>query len=91
MTKTVTATQARKTFFTLLKQAKVPGHFVNITTEGLPSVTMMSTEELEGWIETMEILSDAKLTKDLLRAKKQMKNGTMKTIPWEKVKKDVRW
>ena len=89
MPRTVTATQARKDFFKLLKQAKAPGHFLSITMDGLPAVTMMSTDEFEGWQETLEIMADPVLRKDLDQAMQEMKNGTLKTVPWEEVKKEL--
>jgi prevent-host-death family protein len=88
MTKTVTATQARKDFFKLLKQAKVPGHFVTITMGGLPSVTMMSTDEWEGWQETMDIMADPELVEELRQAKEDMDDPS-KWVPWEDVKRTL--
>ncbi|MBP9850931.1 MAG: type II toxin-antitoxin system Phd/YefM family antitoxin [Candidatus Peribacteraceae bacterium] len=88
MTKTITATQARKDFFKLLKQAKTPGHFVTITMEGLPSVTMMSTAEWEGWQETMEIMSDRKLVRRLRQAEKDI-GDPAKWISLEQVKREL--
>lgn len=88
MTHYVTATQARKNFFKLLKKTKVPGHFVTITMAGLPSVTMMSTDEWEGWQETLEIMSDLKLVKRLRKAEADMKDPT-KWIPWEQAKREL--
>ncbi len=88
MTKTITATQARKDFFKLLKQAKTPGHFVTITMEGFPSVTMMSTDEWEGWQETMEIMADRKLVKRLREAQADIDDPS-KWIPWEQVKREL--
>jgi len=90
MTKTITATQARKDFFKLLKQAKTPGHFVRISLQGADDdVIMMSADEWDGWMETLEIMSDPALVKELRKADKEMKAGTVKMIPWEKVKSDL--
>ncbi len=80
MTKTVTATQARKDLFKLLRQAKTPGHFVTITIAGLPSVTMMSFDEFEGWQETCDIQSDPKLLRSLKSGLKDMKAGRVLTL-----------
>ncbi len=89
MTKTVTATQARKDFFKLIRQAKVPGHFVRISLQGASDdVIMMSADEWDGWMETLEIMSDPKLVKRLRKAEKDMKAG-VKGIPWEQVKREL--
>lgn len=45
----------------------------------------MSQEELEGWIETLEVISDPKLVKDIRKAEK-----SQDFIPWEEVKKDLK-
>ena len=90
MPRTVTATQARKDFFKLAKQAKVPGHFVSITMDGLPAVTMMSTDEFEGWQETLEVLSDPQLVKDIREAEAEMKRG-VKGIPLDEAFKQLGW
>ena len=65
MSKFMTATAARKNFFELLKIAKNPGMAVTITHRGLPEVVVMSFDEFEGWMETLEISSDRQLVKDI--------------------------
>ena len=71
----MTATEARKHFFVMLQQAKKPGMAVTITHEGLPAVVVMSADEFEGWMETLEIMADPSLDKDLRAGIKEMKSG----------------
>lgn len=85
MNKIVTATEARKNFFQLLKFAGKPGMSVTITLEGQSPLVIMSREELEGWQETLEIMSDPKLVKDIREGIEDMKAG--RVVPWETVKK----
>lgn len=87
MTKYVNATNARKQFFTLLNLASKPGHTVTISLEGIPKVVMMSQEEFEGWMETLDIMSDPELVKDIQEGIADMEAG--RCVPWEKVKKEV--
>ena len=63
--KTFSATAARKQFFKVLDLAEAPGFSVTITREGRPPLIIMSQEEFEGWQETMEIMSDPQLVKDI--------------------------
>lgn len=84
MNKIVSATAARKNFFQLLKLAAKPGHTVTVTLEGNVPIVFMSQEEFEGWMETLEIMSDPKLVKDINLAMKE-KGG----IPWEKARKTL--
>lgn len=88
MTTTLPATKARKQFFKLIKAADQPGTTITITVEGEPKVVMMSVEEFEGWQETLEILSDRKLTKNIKEALADLKKG--KTYSLEEVKKKLK-
>lgn len=88
MTRNVTATEARKNLFALIATAGKPGAFVMISHAGTPKVVMMSLEEFEGWQETLEILSDPELAKDIKKELRDVKKG--KSVPWEKVKKELK-
>ncbi len=68
MKKSMTATDARKDFFNVIEAVAKHGRTVTITREGMPSVLMMSVDEFEGWMETMEIMSDPELMRDLDKA-----------------------
>ncbi len=82
MQKIVSAAQAHKQFFQLLKFAGKHGNHVTILKEGQPPVLMLSKDEFEGWVETMEIMSDPQLMKDI-----QEGIEDKETIPWSEVKK----
>lgn len=74
-----------------MKLAKKRGSSVAITHEGIPNVVMMSFEEFEGWKETLEIMADPELSKDVLAALKEMRSGKIKnTVSWESVKKELK-
>jgi prevent-host-death family protein len=84
MNKIISATEARKQFFKVLEEAGTPGSSVTVTLEGRPPVVMMSQEEFEGWQETMEIMADPELMKDI-------RDGMKDTdaIPWTDVKRKL--
>lgn len=84
MEKIVSATEARKQFFKLLEYAGHPGASVTITLQGHPPVVIMSQEELDGWMETLEIMSDPELVKDIRAAAKEKKYVT-----WKELKKKI--
>ena len=87
----MTATEARKNFFTLLKLAKKPGMAVTIIHEGKPEVMMMSVEEFEGWMETLEIMSDPSLAKDLRKSLREVKRGKIKdTVDLDALQKKLK-
>jgi len=86
--KRVKATDARREWFKLLKQAGKPGVFIAIQHRDQPDVVMMSIEEFEGWMETMEIMSDSQLMKDIKEGMAEKKAGDI--VALEDVLKKVR-
>jgi antitoxin YefM len=87
MTTFMTATEARKNFFSVVNQANHPGSVVAITHEGIPKVVMVSFEEYEGLLETLEIMSDPETVADLNTAIREMHDGDV--VDFEEVKKRV--
>ena len=81
--KSTTATNARKNLFLLIEQASRPGASVTITLEGLPKVVMMSVDEFEGWQETLEIMSDPELVKEIRAAKQEKGTVTLEEMEAE--------
>ena len=58
-----------------------------ITRHGKPEAVMLSEEDYESLLETLDILSDQKLMKEIKKAKEELRKG--KGIPWEKLKKKL--
>ncbi len=90
MSKFMTATEARKKFYDVIDAAEHPGVSVVITHAGIPKVVVMSFEEFEGWQETMEIMSDPELSKDLLKSMKLLKEGKLETVDYDTFKKSLK-
>ncbi|OGJ62989.1 hypothetical protein A3C37_02265 [Candidatus Peribacteria bacterium RIFCSPHIGHO2_02_FULL_53_20] len=88
MGKTLSATQARKQFFKLLEEAGKSGANIKITFEGHPSLVLLSEEEYEGWLETLEIMSDPELVQDIAEGIRDMKAG--RTIPLAEIERQLR-
>lgn len=84
--RTYTATEARKQFYKLLRAASQPGKRITITLEGQDPVVLMSQDDLEGWLETLEIMSDPQLVKDIREAKK-----SKDFMPLEDFIKELGW
>ncbi len=61
---------------------------VTITVNGKPKAVLLSAEELESIEETLEILSNPKLMKDLKKAEKEIEEGRYITL--EELKKDLK-
>lgn len=94
MSKFMTATEARKRFYEVIDEAEHPGVSVAITHEGIPKVVIMSFEEYEGWLETMEIMTDPDPTlhKDIMEGIRELKSGKRpkNTISLEALKKKLK-
>ncbi|MAE68391.1 MAG: type II toxin-antitoxin system Phd/YefM family antitoxin [Candidatus Peribacteraceae bacterium] len=73
--KQVSATNARSQLFDLIEQAGKPGSVISITHRDLPDVVLMSYDEFEGWIETMEILSNPSLVDQIQNGLKEISSG----------------
>lgn len=88
MGKTISATKARKHFFQLLKLAGKPGAKITITLAGQAPVVLMSAEQFDGWMETLEIISDPELVKSMKRGIADMKAG--RVTPLEEIIKKMK-
>ena len=90
MTKTLTITEARSQLLELAEQLNRPPatETVTVTKRGKPVLAVLPHEFYESLVETLEVLADATLVQALRRSLKEVQTG--KTIPWEKVKQDLR-
>jgi antitoxin YefM len=72
--KTVTATSARGTLFRIIKGA-ARGHFPVRITHPTGSIVLMSEDDYEGLLETLELLSIPGFRESLKRSIKQAAKG----------------
>ncbi len=80
--KTLTATEARRDLFKLLKRS-ARGHQQFRITWDEGDVVLLSQEDYESLLETLELLSTPGLLKSVRRARKEIAQG--KTYPLEEV------
>ena len=78
----LTATDARREFFDLVKRA-ARGHKVYRIRHRRGSAVLMSEEDYEGLMETLELLSIPGFRASMKRSVNQMKRG--ETLPFEEV------
>jgi prevent-host-death family protein len=69
------ATEVREKFFKILEDVKNPNRVYTITLGGKPKAVLLSSEEYEAWQETIEIISNPEIVKDLKEAEKDFKVG----------------
>jgi len=85
--KTIPITEGRKKLFKIAEEVQKPDTYYVFTIGGKPRVVVMSREEFESIMETIEIMSDPKIVKDLDEAEKDYKKGNY--ISWEETKKEL--
>jgi len=85
--KVISITEGRKRLFKIVQEIQTPGNYYVFTVDGKPQMVLMSQEEFESIMETMEILSDPEIMKDLEKAEEDFKNG--KYSSWEEVKEEL--
>ncbi|MBI2152146.1 MAG: type II toxin-antitoxin system Phd/YefM family antitoxin [Candidatus Rokubacteria bacterium] len=72
--KTVTATEARRELFNLLKRS-VRGHRQFRITHKEGDVVLLSQEDYDGLLETLELLSTPGLLKSIRQARREIARG----------------
>ncbi|MFH0770061.1 MAG: type II toxin-antitoxin system Phd/YefM family antitoxin [Candidatus Peregrinibacteria bacterium] len=87
MNKTCTASEARNGFFAMLREIEVPGVSVVITYEGHPKGVLMSYDEFEGWMETMDIMSHPEEVTAIEEGMREKKRG--KVVSLKQFKKNL--
>lgn len=65
---TYTASDARKNFYSLVRDTAIGAYTPTISLRDSGTVVMMSLEEYESWQETLDVMSDSKLVTDINEA-----------------------
>jgi prevent-host-death family protein len=77
---TLTVTEAKAHFLEIVRDSDRRLERFVITKNGKPAAVLMNAEEFEGWVETLDILSDKKTLKNLRKAKKEIEQGKTKSF-----------
>lgn len=72
---TVSASKARSDFYSLLDSVYGKFKKVVITNKGKARAILMDPGEFASWEETMEVIADKKLVKDILKSEREIKKG----------------
>lgn len=64
----------------MLREIEVPGVSVVITYEGHPKGVLMSYDEFEGWMETMDIMSHPEEVTAIEEGMREKKRGKVVTL-----------
>lgn len=88
MAKIVPFSDARAHLTELLDEVERVHEHLVITRNGRRAVVVMSQDEYESLIETLEVLADDEAMEDLRKSDEDVKAG--RVYDWEKVKRDLR-
>lgn len=76
---TIPITEARKRIFDIAEEVQEPGVYYTFTEKGRPKAVLMSAEEFESWVETLEATREfPDLKKDVKEAEQAFKSGEYK-------------
>lgn len=88
--KILSITEARKKIFEMVKDVQKPGVHYLLTEKGKPKIVVMSFDEFDSLMETMEILSDPEAVKAIKEADKDISEGNWdKFVDLDDVLKDL--
>jgi prevent-host-death family protein len=74
--KSITVTEARIKIYDITDKVQKTGAQIMLTNKGKPKAILMSVEEYEGWLETLEIMSqNPSILKEIKKAEKEFKEG----------------
>lgn len=71
----VSVSEAKNKLLDLIRRMKHKQEVVAITRDGVPSAVLLSMDQFEGLMETIEILSDQKSMRAICRSLKQAEKG----------------
>jgi len=75
LSSTLSASKARNNFYTILDEVSQKFKRFVITRRGNTQAVVMHLEEVEAWEETMEIMANNRLVRDILRSEKDRLEG----------------
>ena len=71
----ISVTDAKNRFLDIIRTLKQRQEVVAITRDGVPAAVLLSVEQFEGLLDTIEILGDPKTLQSVRRSLKQAKRG----------------
>lgn len=86
---TIAANEARSNFYQILDEAADKLRQFTITLRGKTRAVIMSAEEFAGWQETLEIMADKKLKKEIKNGWGEIKRG--KSVAEIRANKLIGW
>lgn len=86
---TLSISEARKNIFDIAEAVQKPGLHYTFTENGRPKAVLMSADEFDSLVETMEILNDPQALARIKKAEEEFTKGEY--VSWEDAKKILGW
>lgn len=86
--KNINATEAKKRLLEILRDTDESYERYCITRNGEPKAILMSVDDYDGWLETLEIMSSKHAVAEIKKARHELESG--KGISFEKVVERLR-
>lgn len=80
---TLPITEVKKDILKIVKEAEESFKRFIVTKNGKPEVVIMGYDEYEGWLETLEIMNNRQILKNIKKADKEFKKG--KTVSFKEI------
>ena len=80
MNKTISLKEARNRFSKIVERVDRLSDRYVVTKNGEPNAVVMSAEEFESWVETLELMSNPKAVKALEQGLKEAKAGKFRSF-----------
>ncbi|UMX47413.1 MAG: type II toxin-antitoxin system Phd/YefM family antitoxin [Candidatus Nealsonbacteria bacterium DGGOD1a] len=84
---TISISEARKRIFEIAKEVQKPDKYYTLTEKGKPKAVLMSADEFDSIMETIDILSDPDILDSIKKAEEEYRKGEYKT--WDELKIDI--
>lgn len=81
---TISISEARKRIFELAEEVQKPDTYYILTEKGRSKAVLMSAEEFDSIMETIDILSDPVILDSIKKAEEEYRKGEYKT--WDELK-----
>lgn len=75
MPKTIPLSEAKAKFSEIVKDVSETEELITVSKGGVPKIVMMSVDEYESLMETLDILSDPETMKKLRQAERELRAG----------------
>lgn len=80
MSKTISLKEARNMFSKIVDKVDRLSERYVVTKNGVPKAVVMSAEEFESWVETLEFMSNPKAVRALEQGLKEAKAGKVRSF-----------